>query len=88
MKNKEAEDRFWRIGQVVDKEGIKVTVPGEMTWWKVMGLDADAFYDVTVEATIKGMVVSSARKIFKTTNKGNSCLGRSSRPLAIRLSHV
>ncbi|XP_055865777.1 uncharacterized protein LOC106054687 [Biomphalaria glabrata] len=69
VKNKEAEDRFWRIGQVLDKEGIKVTVPGEMTWWKVMGLDADAFYDVTVEATIKGMVVSSARKIFKTTNK-------------------
>uniref|UniRef100_A0A2C9LYR0 Uncharacterized protein n=1 Tax=Biomphalaria glabrata TaxID=6526 RepID=A0A2C9LYR0_BIOGL len=69
VKNKEAEDRFWRIGQVLDKEGIKVTVPGELTWWKVMGLDADAFYDVTVEATIKGMVVSSARKIFKTTNK-------------------
>ncbi|KAH9514917.1 hypothetical protein Btru_021350 [Bulinus truncatus] len=71
VKNKDGDERSWRIGQVLDKEGSKVTVPGELNWWKVMGLDSDSFYDVTVEATIKGMVVCSSRKIFKSASKAN-----------------
>ncbi|CAL1543236.1 unnamed protein product [Lymnaea stagnalis] len=68
-KNKDGDDTLWKMSQALDKVGIRATVAGEMTWCKVTGLDTDAFYDVTVEATISGMVVCQGRKLLKTANK-------------------
>ncbi|CAG5120908.1 unnamed protein product [Candidula unifasciata] len=69
VKNKEEDARLWQIHHTVDKVGVKVTVSGELTACVLADLELDTFYDVTVEAVVKGMSVSVGRKIFRTANK-------------------
>ncbi|KAK7494506.1 hypothetical protein BaRGS_00014159 [Batillaria attramentaria] len=70
LKNKDSEDRLWRIHQTVSSTPFKLSVPGEMTSRRLEELERDSFYDLTVEALLGGGVVCSARKIFKTDDKG------------------
>nr|KAG5704951.1 hypothetical protein BaRGS_022793 [Batillaria attramentaria] len=69
LKNKDSEDRLWRIHQTVSSTPFKLSVPGEMMSRRLEELERDSFYDLTVEALLGGGVVCSARKIFKTDDK-------------------
>lgn len=74
MKNKDDDSRLWRIHQTIDKVGVKATVSGELNACILGDLEIDTFYDVTVEAMVKGMSVSVGRKLFRTGNKGDRTL--------------
>lgn len=70
VKNKDAEDpRHWKLQQT-SSTPVKVTVPGQMTSHRLESLERDTFYEMTVEALLGQLVVCSARRIFRTDDKG------------------
>ena len=70
LKAKEADEKLWRVQSAVEDSEVNLRLPRELTSYKLTSLDRDSHYDVTLEAVVKGLVVSAARKIFKTDDKG------------------
>uniref|UniRef100_A0A0B6Z3U6 Uncharacterized protein n=1 Tax=Arion vulgaris TaxID=1028688 RepID=A0A0B6Z3U6_9EUPU len=69
VKNREDDDRSWRIQQIVDSIGVTVVIPGELTSFQLLDLEFDAFYDITVESFVKGLSTNTGRKLFRTGNR-------------------
>ena len=78
LKNKDAEEKFWKLQQTLSSPPTKVSVPGELTSHRLVELERDSFYELTVEAVLAGAVVCSAKRIFRTDDKGSClwCLGQ------------
>ena len=69
LRSKDSDPSQWRVHTSVEGSDVTVKLPGELTSFKLTSLDRDSFYDVTVEAVVKGQVVGTARKICKTDDK-------------------
>ena len=78
LKNKDVEEKFWKLQQTLSSAPSKVSVPGELTSHRLVELERDNFYELTVEAVLGGTVVCSAKRIFRTVDKGQWpwCLGQ------------
>ena len=70
LKSKDADEKQWRVQSAVEDSEVSIRLPRELTSFKLTSLDRDSHYDVTLEAVVKGLVVGTARKIFKTDDKG------------------
>ncbi|KAK7108303.1 uncharacterized protein [Littorina saxatilis] len=69
LRNKDSEEKYWKIHQTLSSSPIKVSSPGELTSWRLTGLERDSFYELTVEAILGSTVVASSKRIFKTEDK-------------------
>ena len=70
VKNKDCEEKYWKLQQTLSSAPTKVSVPGELTSHRLAELDRDSFYELTVEAVLGGAVLCSAKRIFRTDDKG------------------
>ncbi|KAL8585794.1 hypothetical protein ACOMHN_037357 [Nucella lapillus] len=69
VKNKDVEEKFWKLHQTLTSPPTKLSVSGELTSQRLTSLERDSFYELIVEAVLGNVTVSSSKRIFLTDDK-------------------